>query len=295
MNSGIILLDKMPGESSAQLTTRVRKLFRANRAGHGGSLDPLAGGLLVVFLDEATPFAEFALGGDKKYRARIQFGIATDSGDGEGKIIYESPTPPNLSGLESVLGEFVGEFEQVAPLHSALKYRGKPLYFYARKGESVPEKKRRVRVGEIRLLGIDGAFADLEIQCGAGFYLRSLARDLGQRLGCGGYLASLRRLASGTLAVENAASFESLEKLDDENRKARILSAEEIVLHFPLRHLGDAAMRRIARGNSTPLAIAPGIYRAHADGEFAGLIQCDGQSASAKKLTASARRKWEKP
>jgi tRNA pseudouridine55 synthase len=192
---GILLLDKPPGMSSNQALQRVRHLFRAGKAGHTGSLDPLATGLLPVCFGEATKVAGYLLGNRKAYETTAVLGLTTDSDDADGAPLRERPVPSlSAADLEALLPRFIGRILQLPPIISALKQGGEPLYAKARRGETIEVPEREVEVDAIELLGFEGDRFRLRITCGSGTYIRSIVRDLGELLGCGAHVAELRRL-----------------------------------------------------------------------------------------------------
>jgi len=208
---GIILVDKPAGISSFGVVSRIRGRFRPRKAGHGGTLDPLATGLLVILLGKATKQAAGFLQGDKSYRARILLGVETDTQDVTGRVLAEQePGIFSLERLQEVLEGFRGEIEQIPPMYSALKHRGRPLYELARAGRVVDRPPRRVEIFRLALVGRDGPHLDLEVTCSKGTYVRTLAHDLGQRLGCGACLAELRRTASGSFTLAEATPLEEI-------------------------------------------------------------------------------------
>lgn len=192
---GIVLLDKPIGLSSNQALQKVRRIFRAEKAGHTGALDPLATGLLPICLGEATKIAGLLLAGTKAYRTRVQLGAETDSDDAEGRVIRQSPVPAlERASVEALLSRFQGRIQQVPPRYSALKRDGEPLYRRARRGEDFEPAARAVEVIRIDLAALGPDWLELEVECGSGTYIRSLARDIGTALGCGGHVSTLRRL-----------------------------------------------------------------------------------------------------
>ena len=272
---GIFALNKARGETSAKAAAAVRKLLGAKKAGHGGALDPLADGLVVVLLGSATPLARFALSGGKTYRAVVRFGFATTTDDAEGEPLGPRQTP-DLSRLPEFLPDFVGEFQQDAPRHSALKHQGRPLYYYARRGLDAPVKRRTARVFSLKLLECGDDTAQLEIRCASGFYVRSLARDLGEKAGCGAHLSALTRTESGGLRLEDAVSLDQLRQMNLDERAKLILPPESAVSHLPQMVLSLSQITALANGVGVPAAqfsqSAPsGELQLRApDGRFAG-------------------------
>ncbi|HEX7026908.1 MAG TPA: tRNA pseudouridine(55) synthase TruB [Gammaproteobacteria bacterium] len=195
--SGILLLDKPRGLGSNAALQRVKRLFNAAKAGHTGNLDPLASGMLPVCLGEATKIAAFLLDADKHYRAECRLGVTTSTGDTEGDVLTEKPVPAlTPRTIEPVLDMFRGEIQQVPPMYSALKHRGQPLYKLARQGLEVERRPRPVTIKQLTLVSFKDNLLELDIRCSKGTYIRTLAEDIGMRLGCGAHLTALRRLSS---------------------------------------------------------------------------------------------------
>ncbi|MFA6986416.1 MAG: tRNA pseudouridine(55) synthase TruB [Arenimonas sp.] len=208
---GILLLDKPPGMSSNQALQRVRHLFRAEKAGHTGSLDPLATGLLPVCFGEATKIAGYLLGSDKAYEVEARLGSTTDTDDADGVLLRERPVPAlDRTHVQAEMQAFVGRIHQRPPIYSALKQGGEPLYAKARRGEKIEVPEREVDVQAIELLSLDADRLRLRIRCGTGTYVRSIVRDLGEALGCGAHVTALRRL---WVAPFNEPAMHSLESL----------------------------------------------------------------------------------
>ena len=263
---GVFALNKARGETSAKAAAAVRKLLGAKKAGHGGALDPLADGVVVVLLGAATPLARFALSGEKEYRAVVRFGFATSTDDAEGEMLGEAKAVPDLSRLAGLLPKFVGEVRQDAPRHSALKHQGKPLYYYARRGLDAPVKRRSVRVFSLALAGTDGDCAALDIRCGPGFYVRSLARDLGAEMKCGAHLSALTRTACGRLRLESAATLAELAAMSPEARAEKVLPPSEAVSHLPKATVRLSQIASLADGVAVPM----GEVSAGADSDSQG-------------------------
>ncbi len=218
---GILLLDKRLGVSSNRALQEVRRLFNANKAGHTGSLDPLATGLLPLCFGEATKVSALMLDDNKRYRVVVRLGIMTDTGDAEGAIIENKPVPElSVDDIHDCLKQFVGEIDQVPPMYSALKHNGKKLYELAREGKTVERKARRITIFELKLLTGSQALAwepdqiTLEVFCSKGTYIRSLAEDIGHVLGCGATVKELRRLEAGQFSIEHARTIEQLAAMD---------------------------------------------------------------------------------
>lgn len=217
MIDGALLLDKPVGLTSNAALQRAKKALRAAKAGHAGTLDPLASGLLIVLFGEATKFAGPLLDADKEYVATLKLGERTSTGDAEGEVTHIRPV--SIGDLTQVLEAFKGDIEQVPPMHSALKYKGTPLYRLARRGEEVERAARKVRIAQLEVLDCAPPRLVLRVACSKGTYIRTLAQDIGEALGCGAHLAGLRRTGSGRFRVEDARGLDAL--------------AEECVLPLP--------------------------------------------------------------
>ena len=254
--NGVLLLDKPKGISSNHALQRVRRLFEAQKAGHTGTLDPMATGLLPICLGEATKFSAHLLEADKMYRTRVELGVITDTGDAEGTIIEQREVPPlTAEAVESVLTRFRGEIEQVPPMYSALKHQGKKLYELAREGKHVERAARRVSVYDARLLAFEGTAFELEVSCSKGTYIRTLAEDIGHALGCGAHISQLRRLKTGPFNGDAMWTLEALEALVDQaSREAELMPADVLVDHLPSLSVDEASFGRLAHGQSAHLA-----------------------------------------
>ena len=227
--SGVLLIDKLVGPSSNAVLQRTKRLLGATRAGHTGTLDPLASGLLVIGLGEATKFSGAMLDADKSYRAHLKLGERTATGDAEGPVLARSDAKVSRDELLAVLERFRGEIEQLPPMHSAIKHLGRPLYAYARDGESVPRSPRRIAIRRLELEKMEGSTAVLFVECSKGTYIRTLAEDIGEALGCGAHLASLERTAVGPFRLEQSITLDALEALAPAERRGRLLPPEALV------------------------------------------------------------------
>ncbi len=253
---GILLLDKPVGLSSNDALVRARRLLEARKAGHGGTLDPLAGGLLPLLFGEATKFALDSLDADKTYVAGLRLGVATDTGDAEGRVIDERDPARDEAAFAEAVAAFVGPIDQVPPMHSALKRDGRPLYELARAGVVVERAPRRVTIHAIDVLRFAPPHAELRVRCSKGTYIRSLAIDLGERLGCGAHLSALRRERVGALDVRDAVPLEALEALALPERRARLLPADALLLGLPRIDLDAALGARFRHGQKLRLETA---------------------------------------
>lgn len=251
---GILPLDKPVGITSAKAASLAQRALAAAKAGHGGTLDPAAEGLLLVMLGEATKFARYLLGADKTYFARLTFGYLSDTDDGEGQLTRGAPPPADLAAaVADILPDFIGETTQIAPAFSAIKHNGRRLYDYARKGETAPPQLRKIRINNIALQDAAGDEVSLHIRCGGGVYIRALARDIGARLGCGCYLSALRRLQIGEFDIKDAISPTQLEETPAENRAAILLPVDMIVRGLPAATLPDENIADLGGGRTAEM------------------------------------------
>ncbi|TYO99719.1 tRNA pseudouridine synthase B [Geothermobacter ehrlichii] len=246
---GLLLIDKPEGVSSFDVIRRVRRIAGVKRVGHGGTLDPFASGLLTVALGSATRLLEYLLGEDKIYRATMRLGQQTDTQDLTGRIVCETrPDEEVIARLEEVLPRFVGEIEQTPPMYSALKKDGVPLYKLARRGEEVDRRPRRVQIHALRLGAVQGYDVSFEVHCSKGTYVRTLAHDIGQALGCGAHLRTLRRLAAGAFHVDAALRFDELETMDRERLRRQLHSPLQAMAGYPVARLDDEGFRHVCNG-----------------------------------------------
>ena len=249
--NGILLLDKPQGLTSNQALQTVKRLFAAKKAGHTGSLDPLATGLLPLCFGEATKFSQFLLEADKSYWVSARLGIKTKTGDAEGEIIEERPVPSScFEQLESVLSTFRGPISQIPPMFSALKFKGKPLYELARQGITVERSAREVTIHALTLLGTTADSIELEIKCTKGTYVRTLIEDIGEALGCGAYVQGLRRLGVGNYNEKGMISLQQLEAFTQEERDRCLLPLDSLLHTWPCVKLSQAAAYYLYRGQA---------------------------------------------
>lgn len=284
---GVLLLDKPLGLSSQQALLRVRALLLAQKAGHTGTLDPLASGLLPVCLGAATKFSHAALEADKTYEATVALGQTRRGGDLEGEVLSEQPVSFTDAELEQVIARFSGPILQRPPMHSALKHQGRPLYSYARQGLEVERVARAVTLHELTVLRREGDRLQLRVRCSKGTYIRTLAEDIGQALGCGAHLAALRRLACGGLSVDAACSLEALESMDLQARDARLLPVDSLLQECAPVRLAEQEAARFLSGlrRRTPLADTASV-RVYGPGpaELLGLAHIKGGELIADRL-----------
>lgn len=286
---GVLLLDKPAGLSSNIALQKAKRLYRAEKAGHTGTLDPFATGWLPLCLGEATKFSQFLLDADKTYLATLRFGVRTSSGDPEGEVIAERPIDLTASDLLAALPRFLGEIEQVPPMHSALKHAGRPLYEYARKGIEIERKARRVSVHELTVESFSGDACTLHVHCGKGFYVRALADDLGELLGCGAHLTGLRRTGVGPFRIDQAHTLDALAELEEIERDACLLPADILAQGLPQLPLDIEAAWQICHGQPIwlPKLALGQQYRLYAsDARFLGVgeVNQDGKLAPKRLL-----------
>ncbi|KAF0098774.1 MAG: tRNA pseudouridine55 synthase [bacterium] len=289
---GVLLLDKPAGLTSNAALQKAKRLYRAEKAGHTGTLDPFATGLLPLCLGEATKFSQFLLDADKVYRAELKFGVRTASGDLDGEVIATRPVDLTEARLRRALENFLGEIEQVPPMHSALKHQGRPLYEYARRGVEIERPPRRVVVRALELESFQGEACVLRIHSGKGFYVRALADDLGEILGCGAHLAGLRRLAVGRFDVAGALGLAELEAIAEAERDARLAPADALIDGLPKLCLDAEAAWQIMHGQAVwlPRLQVGVLHRIYGQGErFLGVAEVgeDGKLAP-KRLVVQA-------
>jgi tRNA pseudouridine55 synthase len=274
---GILLLDKGRGCSSNAALQEVKRLFGAAKAGHTGSLDPLATGVLPICFGEATKFSQFLLESDKRYRTELRLGVRTDSGDAEGEVLETRPVPAlTEADVEAVLARFRGPIEQVPSMYSAIKHQGQPLYKLARQGIEVERAARPVEIHELRLetLAVDRLV--LFVHCSKGTYVRTLAEDIGEALGCGAHVTALRRLSVGPFGIDEAVTLERLEQLREGGGHAAIdpllRDVETAVEHWPAVRLPDTTAYYLGKGQPVIVPHAPtsGWVRIHESGEGGG-------------------------
>jgi len=269
---GVLLLDKPLGLTSNDALQKARRLFSAAKGGHTGTLDPLATGLLPLCFGEATKFSADLLDADKTYEAVLKLGVTTDSGDAEGAVTGTVAVDVAESDIFSVLPRFVGDIRQIPPMHSALKRNGRPLYELARQGIEVERAPRPVTVYAIDCLGFAGDLLSLRVACSKGTYIRVLAADIGQALGCGAHLTALRRTRVGDLELAGAVTLAALEALDEAGRAGRLQPVDALLRSLPAMTVVGEAAERFRHGN--PVDLQPGLggkIRVYADGRLIGV------------------------
>jgi tRNA pseudouridine55 synthase len=279
MIDGALLLDKPLGLTSNAALQRAKRLFGAAKAGHAGTLDPLASGVLLVLFGEATKFAGPLLDADKEYLATLKLGERTTTGDAEGQILQARQLAFSEEELQAVLARFRGEIHQVPPMHSALKHEGTPLYRLARRGQQVERAARRVRISALELVHFAAPALALRVRCSKGTYIRVLAEDIGEALGCGAHLSGLRRSASGQFRIEDALTLERLEGMPAAQREQRLLSLPALLEGLPRAELGAAEEARLRQGQALKVGgLGQGLCAVvRPDGAVIGLGNADGE------------------
>jgi len=273
---GVLLLDKPSELSSNHALQQARRLLNAAKAGHTGTLDPLASGLLPLAFGEATKFSQRLLDADKTYRAVARLGQTTTTGDAEGEILRQCPVEIDLATLERALVDFRGDIEQVPPMHSALKHQGRPLYELAREGVEIVRPPRPVRIHRLDLIGLAGEHFEFEVRCSKGTYIRTLAEDIGEALGCGAHLTALRRTAIGPLSVRDAVTLEELEQLAEGRRDELLAPMDSLLEGLPRRDLDVVQAGIVLHGGSIEVDLPAGSeVRLNAAQGFIGLGRVD--------------------
>ncbi|HUW25348.1 MAG TPA: tRNA pseudouridine(55) synthase TruB [Gallionella sp.] len=285
---GVLLFDKPLELSSNIALQKVRRLFQAEKAGHTGTLDPLATGLLPVCFGEATKFSNSLLDADKTYRATLRLGQATTTGDAEGEIVAECPVEISQADVDAVLVRFRGNIRQLPPMYSALKHQGKPLYEYIRKGETVERALREVVIHELVLDRFAANEMDITVCCSKGTYIRTLAEDIGAALGCGAHLIALRRTAIAHFNLQSGYNFRQLEMMSIAEREACVLSLESLIPETPKLHLDAIQIKRLAQGQRLALdtGLPDGRVALHGPQGFIGVGLLQGRRLAPQRLLA---------
>ena len=289
--NGVVLVDKPLGYSSNQTLALVKKYFNPKKAGHTGTLDPLATGLLPVCLGEATKFSSFLLESDKSYEASIKLGFISSTGDSEGEIEpIKIKNFPTLEEVQKVINSFLGYQEQLPPMFSALKFKGKPLYEYARKGENIDRKKRKINITSLKIKEYQDHIIKINVSCSKGTYIRVLANDIGACLKTGGYLVGLRRSAIGKITIQEAVNINLIEEMNTQSRKDLIQPIDTLIREFGKIILEEKDVKAIKDGRTLLIKnYGEGIYRLYANEDiFLGLGSLDLNGyLKAKRLRAT--------
>lgn len=279
---GIVVVDKPQDWTSQDVTARLRRVFGTRRIGHGGTLDPMATGVLPVFVGRATRAVEFFEHAEKSYEAVLRLGVATDTEDITGTVLEEKEVSVTEEELLQVISRFRGEIMQVPPMYSALKVDGRKLCDLARKGQTVERKPRPITIFELEMLSFDGVEANLRVRCSKGTYIRTLCKDIGEALGCGGCMAALRRVQAGEYTISEAVPLQEL--LDTEEPQKYLRSVDSVFRSFPKVTLTAKQEQRCRNGNRFSMALAEGTYRVYgADGEFLALCRVEAGVMSTVK------------
>lgn len=296
--SGILLLDKPQGMSSNACLQQVKRLFQASKAGHTGALDPLATGVLPLCFGEATKVSQFLLEADKRYLTTIRLGERTNTADAEGEVISTRPVGElTKQALVTCLSQFKGDIEQVPPMYSALKHKGQPLYKLARAGMEVERKSRKISIHDLILHEFDGSSLSLEIHCSKGTYVRTIADDLGEALGCGAHVTALRRLQAGVFRLENCLTPETLQAIYEADGTIgldALLQAPDLAIaHLPKATLPAQMAAYVRQGQAVMLRQLPGsgLVRLYDEEEFIGIgeILDDGRVKPHRLIKEAAR------
>ena len=282
--NGIVIVDKPQGWTSQDVVSKLRGVFATRRIGHGGTLDPLATGVLPVFVGRATRGVEFFEHAEKTYETVLQLGIATDTEDITGTVLEEKPVAVSKEQLLAALEQFRGDIQQVPPMYSALKVDGKKLYDLARKGQVVERKSRQITVFRLECLDFTGERARLLVHCSKGTYIRTLCKDIGQALGCGGCMAELRRVSAGAYTIADAVPLQTL--IQAEQPEQYLAPVDSMFQNYEKVVLTQNQEKRCRNGNSFSVTLPEGTYRAYGQqGEFLMLAQVkDGVMSTIKSF-----------
>ena len=285
---GVLLLNKPVGITSNAALQKAKWLLNAKKGGHTGTLDPFADGLLPLCFGEATKFSGYLLDADKRYRAVMQLGVTTSTGDPEGEVLSTCEVNVSRDDILAVLPRFRGEIEQIPPMHSALKHQGRPLYEYARAGIEIDRPPRKVTIRALDLIEYTPPRVVLDVQCTAGTYIRTLAQDIGAALGCGAYLTELTRTAAGGFNLDQAHTLVDLDALEPSQRQVWLQPADCLVAYLPALQLDETDATAICQGRSIPdPGTQPGLLRLYTGANrFLGLAHAeDGQLVSRRLIT----------
>ena len=277
--NGIIVIDKPQGWTSMDICAKLRGMYREKRIGHAGTLDPMATGVLPVFIGRATRAVEFASEGEKEYVAGLKLGIVTNTQDTSGEVLESRPVSVTPEQLEEALAKFRGDIEQIPPMYSAIKVNGQKLYDLARKGREVERQARPITIHELELLEFAGSEARLRVRCSKGTYIRTLCKDIGEALGCGGCMAALRRVEAGEYTLEGSIPLRQLLDVSEAGGDVEHLLRPVDTMFASHRKLSlnEKQARLVKNGNAFASDCADGTYRVYApDGEFLALCRAEG-------------------
>lgn len=282
--NGIVIVDKPQGWTSQDVTARLRRVFNTRRIGHGGTLDPMATGVLPVFVGRGTRGVEFFEHAEKIYEATLRLGITTDTEDITGEVLTKQEVEISQQAFLDILPKFRGKIQQIPPMYSALKINGQKLCDLARKGQQVERQPREIEIFQLECVEFTGDTARLRVHCSKGTYIRTLCKDIGEALGCGGCMEALRRIAAGEYTIEEAVPLQEL--LETETPEAYLRKVDTMFRNYPTVTLTEKQELRCRNGNSFTLKIPDGTYRAYSrNGEFLMLAKVnDGIMSTIKSF-----------
>lgn len=286
---GVLLLNKPVGISSNHALQKAKWLLAALKAGHTGTLDPFADGLLPLCFGEATKFSGYLLESDKRYRATMRLGVTTSTGDPEGVVLTERPVTVDCADVAAALRRFVGDIEQIPPMHSALKHQGRPLYEYARAGIDIERPPRRVRIAALSLIECDLPRVVFDVSCSAGTYVRTLAQDIGETLGCGAHLTALTRTAAGGFELQDSHTLDAIEaRSDPAGRLNTLLPVDSLLGHLRALPLSPAQAAALCQGRMIDApGMADGLARLYCDNSFLGLGHVGAERLVVRRLLST--------
>ena len=272
--NGIVIIDKPEGWTSQDVVSKLRGVLHTRRIGHGGTLDPMATGVLPVFVGRGTRAVEFFEHAEKTYEAVLHLGVTTDTEDISGTVLETRDVAISEEDFLGILNQFRGEIQQIPPMYSALKINGQKLCDLARKGKEVERKPRTITIHQLECLSFDGIFARLRVKCSKGTYIRTLCKDIGEALGCGGCMESLRRVTAGTYTIQEAVPLQTL--IDSDDPESYLRPVDSMFTDHPAVTLTEKQSLRCRNGNSFSITLADGTYRAYSEtGEFLMLAKVD--------------------
>jgi len=284
---GVLLLNKPAGWSSNAALQKAKRLLNAAKAGHTGTLDPFASGLLPVCFGQATKFSSYALHGDKTYHAVLKLGVTTTTGDIEGETLETRPVNVQFEAIQQLLPMFTGVIQQTPPMYSALKHQGRPLYEYARKGIEIERKPREVTIHNLEIEKLEGDELTINVHCSGGTYIRTLAEDIGKALDCGAHLIELERSASGALSLTQAVKLDALETMDEQQRLSALLPPEILVAHLPRLDVNAETAQQLMHGKHPDRPSdckLEGMLRVYAPRGFLGLVNAGEKLVSSRLM-----------
>jgi tRNA pseudouridine55 synthase len=289
---GVLLFDKPLEFSSNDALQKVRRVFQAEKAGHTGTLDPLATGLLPICFGEATKFSNALLDADKTYRTTVRLGVTTTTGDAEGEVLETRPVTSSLAEVEAVLAQFRGAQQQLPPMHSALKHQGKPLYEYIRAGITIERELRDIVIHELVLLRFEGNELELSVRCSKGTYIRTLGEDIAAALGCGGHLIALRRTAIAHFDLAHAYTLQQLAAMSEEQMLATLQPVDSLLPTMPRLALDEVQIKRMAQGQRLSLetGLPDGRIALYGAQGFVGVALQTGRRVAPERLLSGIAR-----